>query len=80
MIYSAENWPMGKDQDPAKELAGIKGKDDAEIGERLRGMEQKGLLLRKDGRFSGFDRQKALDIPGKAAGKAHPGRPAAGIA
>jgi len=73
VLYFVKNWPLQKNQDPVKDLAGMTGKDETEIGEVLREMEQNGILLRRESRLCGFDREKAFNSLGSPESRVQAG-------
>ena len=61
-LYFLRVWPLPEDQNPEAELAGITGKETAEIHEVLAELGQRGVLTFSEDRVTGFSRDDALRL------------------
>lgn len=62
IVYFLKNDPFPQKWDPVAELTSLTGKDDSEIVDILNELNRSDVLQYKEGRITGFDKEKAWQI------------------
>ncbi len=62
ILYLLVSWPQSEERNMIDDLAKVSGRERPEIEETLAALESHGVLTRKDGRVTGFNREEALRL------------------
>ncbi len=62
ILYLLVSWPQSEERNTIDDLTKVSGRERPEIEEVLAALEGHGVLTRKDGRVSGFNREEALRL------------------
>ena len=62
ILHLLVSWPQSEERDMIDDLAKVSGREKPEIEETLAALESHGVLTRKDGRVTGFNREEALRL------------------